>query len=292
MEQVTLKNLPWKAILRPIMCSLLVGAPLIVSGCRKAAVDKPDENLGGQVQTNVVIGEPAYLLRPQNQAEEPWYRSFQVVLEKKAADEKELEEMVNAGKAPVLAETRKLLEELNDELQDRRKANDKWAVLTVTCGRGKKVNEIYINADVGLTKLYARRPVIAFNEMPLDLCVAKLSRESGIHDSQPRGYNPRVFWSKTNVSAIEAYDGVLKAHGFEYKFSDVGSKLSLRLQDFESRQAFIDGAIEAILAKGKALNSARPAIIVSPREAPAPADTPAKDGKPRSADFKDAEPKK
>jgi hypothetical protein len=297
MTRATWKNsVSWNAILRPIMCSLLVGAPLVISGCRKAAVERLDTGLGGTtVQTGLVAGEPAYLLRPANQTTEPWYRPMQIVLDKKAADQKELDEQLSAAHAPIAAEMKKLIAEVDQAVQNRRKPNDRWSVLLLSCGRAKKVSDILFNADVGLTKLYAKRPVIAFNEMPLDLCIAKLSRESGIHDSQPRGFNPRVFWSKTNVSAIEAYEGVLSAHGFEHKFTDVGYKVSLRLQDYETRREFIDAAVEAIMVKGKALNEARPAITVTPRETPAP-EAPAVDkektDKPRGADFKESGAKK
>jgi len=258
----------------PWVCSLLLaGSVLTLTGCRKADVDRFDP----AVTTYINVTEPAVFVRPQNDTA-PWYRELQVVLDQKATDEKELAAKIEEKKPGVTEASTRLLVELDRAVQSRRNPADKWSALTLTLGKGKKAGDVQLNADVGLTGLYAKRPAIAFNELPLELCVAKLARESGIQHSQPRGYNPTVNWSKTDVSAADAYEAVLNTHGFDHKFTETFHRVSLRLQDFASRQEMLDAAIEAIAAKGKMLNSSRAAVAVSPRdkaaqptEVPAPA---------------------
>lgn len=246
----------------------LSGALLFSSGCRRAAV----ERFNPSVETRVASAEPAVFVRPQTNSGEkdPWYRELQIVLDQPAASEQDLAAKLDEQKPRVNEAMKKLLNEVNAAVQSRKSAADKWSVLAISCGKTRKVSDLQLNADIGLTRLYAKRPVIAFNDLPIELCVAKLARESGIHESQPRGYNPPVNWSQTGVSVLEAFETVLAAHGFEHKLSDTLYKAAVRVQDFASRQEFIEGATESILAKGKALNSARPAIAVALKEKPAP----------------------
>src|SRR5205814_6591261 len=119
------------------------------------------------------------------------------------------------------------------------------------------------------TKLYERRATIAFDSVRLQLCIAKLCRESEIQDSQPRGYNPSITWQKQNVSAFEAISTLLNANGFDAKFVDTSYKVTFKAQDFSTRKEFIEAVREAVVAKGKTLNSTRQAVIVSPKVNPA-----------------------
>ncbi|HYG78517.1 MAG TPA: hypothetical protein VEK08_26195 [Planctomycetota bacterium] len=255
------------SVVRPWLCSLLLaGSVVTFSGCRKAAVDRYNPT----ITTTISASDPAVFVRSENDSQ-PWYRELQVVLEKQAADEKDLNAKIEQKRPEVTEASTKLLVELDRMIQAEKNANDKWSALTLTLGKGRKQGEILFSADVGLTRLYAKRPAIAFNDLPLELCVAKLARESGLHESQPRGYNPTVNWGKTDVSAAEAYEGVLRSHGFEHKFTDTLHRVALRLQDYSSRKEFLDAAVEQIKAKGKLLNSARPAVQVWPIEkAPQP----------------------
>jgi hypothetical protein len=240
-----------------VMCSAL----LFAAGCRTAAVERHT----GRVETAISAGEPPSLVRAPG-AEDPWYRSLQVVLDEKPKDDKELESLVEQGKPAAKSATLEVLQEIQKAIDAQRKPSDKWSVLSMTCGKTRRGSELQFNADVVITNLYARRPTISFNNVPLDLCVAKLCRECGIQDSQPKGYNPRIYWSKLNVSAIEALEAILGSHGFERRFSDVNHHVTLRVQDYPTRAGFVEAASNAILEKGKLLNQARPALLVVPTE--------------------------
>jgi len=264
----------WFAASRPLLPALaLSGALLLTSGCRRAAVEQFDPS----VETRVTITDPAVYVRPQSNTGEkdPWYRELQVVLDKPAASEQELNAKLDEEKPRVNEGLKKLLDDVAAAVQSHKNPSDKWSVLAISCGKTKKVGDLQLTADVGLTRLYAKRPVIAFNDLPLELCIAKLSREAGLQESQPRGYNPQVNWSQTNVSVLEAFETVLSDHGFEHKLSDSFYKAAVRVQDFASRQEFVDGASAAILLKGKNMNAARPAILVTHKEKPAPPPPPA-----------------
>lgn len=259
-------------------CRRLAGALLCclaaaLSACRKAAV----EPYHATVQTTLVAGEPAYLLRPAKEDATPWYRELQVVFDSRPADEKELEALI-ADRKPVAAQAAQgLLQEVQGAVQGRRVAADKWSVLTLSLGRSgravtpRSASETILSAEVALTKLYARRPAITLDSLPLELCVAKLAREAGILHAQPRGYNPLVTWGKTDVSAKEALDEILPAHGFEHRLTDTRHKLGLTLKDFASRAEFVKAAADAIVTAGEALNKGHPLITVSLKEQePAP----------------------
>lgn len=246
----------------------LSGALLLTCGCRRAAV----ERFNPTVETRITASDPAVFVRPQSNSGEkdPWYRELQVVLDQPAASEQDLNAKTDEQKPRVNEAVKKLLDDVSSAVKSRMNASDKWSILSLTAGKARKASDFQLNADIALTRLYAKRPVIAFNDLPVELCVSKLAREAGIQESQPRGYNPIVNWSQTDVSVLEAFETVLTANGFEHKFSDTLYKATVRAQDFGSRQEFIEGATSAILAKGKALNAARPSILVSHKERPAP----------------------
>ncbi|HYF48178.1 MAG TPA: hypothetical protein VEJ63_02155 [Planctomycetota bacterium] len=236
---------------------------LAVPGCRKAAVERHAPGVEPVLST----GEPAYIIRTQPpKASEPWYRPYQAVLDKKPETDQELDQLV-AEKKPGLKEpAQSLMTEVRRAVEAQRKENDRWSIIAMTLGRPRKGPDVQFTADVGLTKLFARRPVIAFNNVPLDLGIAKLARETGIQDSIPRNYNPRVYWTKNNVSAYEAIDEILKQHGYARRFTDTIYRVSLRLQDYKSKEEFVEAAVETMLARGKDLNAARPALVVTPVE--------------------------
>lgn len=242
----------------------LAGLALLLSGCKKAEVDPTRP----AVDPHVTILDPAYVVGPlpADKDKIPWFRSLQIVLDAKP-EEKELEAVLAPRKAEIEKEYVKLLEEIRDQAGARQKPGGKWSVLGVSIGRGaRRPGDIQFAADVGLTKLFARRPSIAFNNVPVENCVAKLCREIGIQESQPRGHNPPVVWNKTDVSAYEAIDSILAAHKFQHRFKDTHYKILLRLQDYPTRAAFIAAVTDEILAKGEALNSARPGLIVTPQQ--------------------------
>jgi hypothetical protein len=247
---------------------------LLLPACRKAAVDT---TLTPSVQPSILMGEPAVVLRSGD--DQAWYKDLQVGLAEKAKDEKEKNAKIDEQRPAVDQAVKALLEEIDEAVRARRSATDKWSIMSLTCGRGRKLADLTFTAELGLTKLYARRPAMSFSAMPLELCVAKLARESGIQESQPRGYNPLVTWNRTEVSAYEALQAILTAHGFSYKFVETTQKVTLLLQDSPTRRDFIETATSAIVAKGKIMNTARACITVAPREK-APPDDPEKKGIP------------
>jgi hypothetical protein len=244
---------------------LLAVLALGICGCRTADV-KPGKP---EFDTDVKILEPAYAMRRASEA--PWYAGMQVLLDEKPVDEKDLTSKISDGKPEVRKNTEELLQEIENKIDEQRK-NEKWSIIAVQCGRGKKPNEIHFEAEVGITKLYTRRPSIVINGVPMDICVAKLCRESEVQDAQPKGHNPLVSYEKKNVSAYEAIDTILKTNGFDLKYSDTSYKVSFKAQDYASRKEFVDAVTQAILTKGRALNSVKPALVVSQhvKETPKP----------------------
>ena len=236
---------------------LLSVLALGVWGCRTADVQpgKP------QFDTDVKILEPAYAMR--RPAEQPWYSNMQVLLDEKPVDEKDLETRINDGKPEVRKNTEELLQEIENKIEAERKPNERWSIISVQCGRGKKPNEIHFEAEVGITKLYTRRPSIAISGVPMDICIAKLCRESEVQDAQPKGHNPLVNYDKQNVSAFDAIEAILKANGFDSKYSDTSYKFSYKAQDYTSRKEFVDTVTKAILTKGQTLNTVKSALIVT-----------------------------
>jgi hypothetical protein len=241
---------------------LIVAGLALLPGCRQAAVEPSQP----KVETRVSAGEPAYLVRGPATAKEVWHREFQVVLDAKPASEDEGNKLASAQKSEIEKSVATLLEEIRAAVEARRKPSDKWSLLSLSLGRAKKSAEVGLLAEIGLTRLYARRPVIAFNQMPLDLCVAKLCREAVILDAQQRNFNPVVTWKKTGVSAMEALDAILTANGFERKMTDTYHRASFKAQDYDSREEFVKAAVETLLERGKTMNEARAAAVVTPLE--------------------------
>ena len=237
--------------------ALLMVLLLAVCGCRTADVQpgKPE------FDTDVKILEPAYAMRKAK--DPPWYGNLQVLLDEKPVDEKDLAGKINDGKPEVRKSTEELLQEIDNKIDEQRKASEKWSIIAVQCGRGKKPNEIHFEAEIGLTKLFTRRPAIVINGVPMDICVAKLCRESEVQDAQPKGHNPLISYEKKNVSAYEAIETILKTNGFDQKYTDTSYKVTFKAQDYASRKEFVDAVSQAILTKGRSLNSVKPALIVS-----------------------------
>jgi hypothetical protein len=187
-------------------------------------------------------------------------------LDSKPTSEKELDLLVAEKKPAVSDALMTLLEDIRNTIESKHQNNDKWSLYSLNGGRPRRGSDIQFTGDICLTKLFSPRPVIAFNNIPLDIGIAKLSRETGIQDSIPRNYNPRVYWSKTNVSVYEAIHEILKQHGYVHRFTDTSYRVTLRFQDFKTKEAFMDAAVNGLLEKAKALNVARPALVVTPLE--------------------------
>jgi len=263
---------------------LLIGSLLVLPGCKNVDVQPhaPAPDAGATPL------DPPYVLKPEFEETPPWYRNLQVVLEQKA-DETELKAIINSNREAVSKAQRELMDEIRQAAEARRQGSDKWTIHALYAGRGtKRPADVMINADVGLTKMYSKRPAVSFNNVRLELCVAKLCREAEIYDMQPKGHNPLVQWSKSDVSAYEALEGILAAHGYEGRFTDILHRCSIRAQDYPTREAFVAAAADAILAKGKELNAARPALIVRLKET----SPPAKPADVKPADAKAPEVKK
>ncbi|MGD0091114.1 MAG: hypothetical protein ABSE73_14445, partial [Planctomycetota bacterium] len=188
------------------------------------------------VQTNVLVGEPAYVLRPDKETQAPWYRELQVVFDTHPADAKEMNAIIADRKPAVSQAEQDLLQQVQNAVEGRGKGTNKWSFLALSLGRARKASDIQFSAEIALTELYAPRPAIAFDSLPLELCVAKLAREAGIVWSQPRGYSPLVTWSKTDVSAVEALSEILSDHHLECRFKNASYKIALRIEDLSNVQ--------------------------------------------------------
>src|ERR1700759_2321996 len=88
----------WRGWMRRVSLTVLAGAIITTSGCRKAEVERISD---GAVVPALNAGDAAYILRPKNEAKTPWYRDFQVVFEDRPEDEKQLDEYVAAHRGPV-----------------------------------------------------------------------------------------------------------------------------------------------------------------------------------------------
>lgn len=236
----------------------------VCSGCRKASVEQQTR----RIETALLAGEPPHFVRAASAAPEtqPWFADLQIVLDEKPKDEKELEVLLEQHKPAAKNAIAALLQDIKTAVDGQRREQDKWSLLSMSCGKPRRSHELQFSADVVLTTLYVRRPAISFNNVPLDLSIAKLCRECGIHDSQPRGYNPRIYWSRLNVSAFEAIEAILNAHGYTRRFSEISQQIALKLNDFASREEFVKAAAQAALDAGKLINQARPALIVTAKE--------------------------
>jgi len=261
--------------LKRVSLTVVAGVLISASGCRKADV----ERTANTITPSLNAGDPAYILKPKNEVKAPWYRDMQVVFDQRPEDEKQLETFLSENRAPVSEASSALLKEIADSVETQRKPADRWSLLTAWQGRTKKGGEVTMIADVGLTKVFTRRPAMSFQELPLELAVAKLARESGITDSVPRGYSPKVTWSETDISVKEAYDSFLPKYGFERKFTNISGRITLRLQDYASRQDFVTAATNGIVAEGKRLNALRGGIVVTPKDTTPEVTAPAKEEK-------------
>jgi hypothetical protein len=246
--------------LRIAFCLLLSAFCLLFSGCRRAEV----EPHAPKVETRMTTGDPPYAMRRAN--DPPWYSDLQVLMDERPADEKELQQHITEHREEVKAALLATLNEILKSVEDQRHESDKWSVLAMTAGRSKHANEIHFTADVGLTRLYAHRPVINITDVPLDLCIAKLCREAGIQDAQTRGHNPTINWEKNDVAAYDALQAIVPSHGFELKFANTFYHLEMKAQDYNSRKEFIDAISSAIMAKAKDLNNIRAAVVIAPRQ--------------------------
>ena len=237
-----------------------------LAGCRTAAVDR----FNGPVDPVLNAGEPAYWINPPGaqSAADPnaWYRELQVVLTEKPADEKAIGPLLDPRRAAIKEASTELLLEVQRAIEKKHAGNDKWSLLSMSCGRAKKSSDIQFTAELGLTPLYARRPVIAFDNEPLNLCITKLCRECGVLDSQPRLANPHIYWRKLNVCALDALDALIDENGLQRRYMDVFQRVNLRVQDYATRAQFVTAAAGEIAAKGRLLNAARPALIVTAKD--------------------------
>ena len=242
------------------LCAVFLG------GCRKAQtrLDSPQE-----IDAAINVKEPPYLIQPSADSLKNWYHGMQIILDHPPKDNKELQAQIEAHKPEAAAAILEVLSEIKNSATAMRKPTDKWCLLSLSCGRVKRNGEdLIFTAEVGLASLYAKRPVIAFDNMPLEFCVARLARECGIEDSQKKSYNPYINWSKTNVSPLEALESIVDAYGFTSKFTDVSFRFSLQLQDYALRQTFVESAVAGIMEKGRMLNVAHPGLIIMPKHPP------------------------
>lgn len=237
-----------------------------LTGCRTAAVDR----FAGRIDQVLATGEPAYWVNapglPPAGNPNAWYRDLQVILDAKPEDAKSVAPLLAEHRAAILQAERDLLLDVQRAMEKNQSGAQKWSLLSLSCGLARKNSDIQFAADLGLTTLYARRPVIAFDALPFNLCIAKLCRECGIQDAQPRSANPRIDWSRLNVRALDAIDALVSANGFERRYTDVFQRVSLRVQDYPSRAAFVTAAVDGIAEKGRQLDRARPALIITLRD--------------------------
>ena len=245
------------------LCTIVLS--LSLGGCHQGDVD--DTNL--TTNANITAQDPPYAYQLNATKETHWYDPLMIVLTERPASEKDLQAQIKARKDAVLTAENNLLEEVRGVIEGMHTSSDRWTVSSMSCGKIHRGSDINFVIEGGLTSLYARHPTISFNDMPLDMCVAKLARESGLQVAQStRAYNPRVFYTKSDVCIYDALEDILSAHKFRRKMVDTAYKATLRIQDFASHDEFMEAIRQTITTKGKELNMGKPALFVSPHVVP------------------------
>lgn len=252
------------------LAGVAVMAGLALPGCRRAQVDNPTEPL-----------EPVLTVRQSPPGETPpaapgaaaagaWYRElFGEPLgqpgETPAADPRVKAVIVEVETPRTLGQA--FLAEIRRAVEAQRPGDAGWSLLRLelSAPAGRSSSASQLSADLGLTALYERRPVIAFEQQTLEQCVGYMARLAGLRYAQlGRAQNPLVTWRRENVTLYEALRALLDERGFKVRFTDAGLGLTLPLKDRKTRDAFVAAAVAEILNQGRKLDRGLPALLVKP----------------------------
>ena len=247
-------------ILRALCISVATVA--LLAGCQRAEVGRAERD---EVQPAMVVREPPVYVKPPKSAETSWIDELRLQVDVPPAGPGPRAALVAERGQPVAKATAVLLETVRAAVEIRRKNSDKWSIVELSCGKARRSNELVFSAEVGLTKLYAKRRSITFTRVPLELCVAQLARESGISQTEVRSYNPIMTWQQNNVSAFEAIEALAASRDFDVKYTDAHFQVWLEPEKFKTQAQFVEAAVEAILQRGRVLNTGRPVVLATPR---------------------------
>jgi hypothetical protein len=250
-------------------CLILLTA-LFCLGCGRArAVGRPIP-----IDTLIEIGEPAYITENGKKSvgadhgENPsgWHRRLLVTLAREPAGTEALAQAYSLHRGPAYRECTQLMKRLRETINANRPDAAEWDVLEMRIGKPKpQRGRTAVVLTVGLRALYGKHAEIVFEKMPLDLCVLRMAKWAGLQDAQAKGYNPKVWWRKENVSVRTAMDEILRGNGFERRYAGVEEMRVLYPDEYASPEEFLKSATGVVLDMGRSLESGIPTVIVLPR---------------------------
>ena len=182
---------------------------------------------------------------------------------------------VEAPRAVAPASAGAVLDAIRSQVESQRKETAKWSLLLLEAypEDPKKGGALEVRVDLGLTRLYSKYPLIAFDHLQLEQAVTKLCVQAEIRVvPMPKLNNPYVTYRKENVSMYEALNTMAESNGFGIHFAGVGGRLYWRAKDFSSRESFIREVVNAVFARGDLLDRDVPALRMTPY--PKPSETP------------------
>jgi len=245
-----------------MMCGLALLLSLV--GCGKSKLPTSVE----QLETTVRVSELPYATKPAATSDNvPWYKALTVVLDEMPTTATALKETLEQRRSNAQAAAQGILEQIQAGVNEKRNADAKWSVLSMDLGASKPMRNggVPFTAALGLTKLYARRSEISFDNVRLEDCMRQLALQSGLRMPPARFMNPVVTWRRENVSSIEAVDAILDVHNFDRKILGAYARASLQAENFKTREEFVEAAVQAVIAYGKALDRSVAALTLSPR---------------------------
>jgi len=251
------------------LSSLLVWA-LVLAGCGRAKLPAPNEVIEPVVRVN----ELSWHLKaaPAKEGEEapPWHQILSVELDALPGDTASLREAIDQRRGDAYQAAQALLKEIATGVEAGRKQDALWSVLSIQIGGHKPQRNTppTLALELGLTKLYARRPVISFQDVTFEQCMTNLALQGGLKLAPNRSVNPVLSWQKENVSVIEAIDAILNLHGFDRRITGAYVQTNLQAAQFKTRQEFVEAAVQAALNYGKGLDRNIAALILSLRGLP------------------------
>lgn len=259
------------------LSSLLVWV-FALAGCGRAKLPAPNEVIEPVVRVNEL---PWHLkAAPAKEGEEapPWHQMLSVELEALPGDAAGLREAIDQRRGDAYQAAQALLKEIATGVEAGRKPDALWSVLSIQIGGHKPQRNTppTLAVELGLTKLYARRPTISFQDVTFEQCMTNLALQGGLKLAPNRSVNPVLSWQKENVSVIEAIDAILNLHGFDRRITGAYVQTNLQTTQFKTRQEFVEAAVQATLNYGKGLDRNIAALILSLRGLPAersPSDT-------------------
>lgn len=245
----------------------LLGSIAFLGGCGRAKMTEPNEviepvarvnELPWHLKSNAPTPAPA-----EGEAAADWYKELSVELESQPGDAAALKDAIDQRRGPAYQAGQALIKDVQTGVDGQRKNDALWSVLSIQLGGTKTqrngVPDLLV--ELGLTKLYARRPQITFQDVTLEQALQRLATQGGLRLAPYRTLNPILSYDKENVSVIEAIDGVLNQHGFDRRITGAYVQIRLRPEQFKTRQEFVDNAVSSVLNYGKGLDRNLAALI-------------------------------